>query len=64
MNRYDAARTDAASVIAAFLARWKHTHLHDRAATTQILAQWLRLSREQTVAGSIRAITRRAHRAL
>src|ERR1700746_306215 len=32
-------------------------------ATTQILAQWLRLSREQTVAGSIRAITGRAHRA-
>ena len=31
--------------------------------TTQILAQWLRLSREQTVAGSIRAITGRAHHA-
>ena len=30
MNRYEAARTDAASIIAAFLARWKHTHLHDR----------------------------------
>jgi hypothetical protein len=32
-------------------------------ATTRILAQRLRLSREQTVAGSIRAISRRARRA-
>jgi len=30
IDRYDAARPDAASVLAAFLARWKHTHLHDR----------------------------------
>jgi hypothetical protein len=33
LNRYGAARTDAASVIAALLARWKHTHLLDREAT-------------------------------
>jgi len=30
IDRYDAARPDAASVLAAFLARWKHTHLRDR----------------------------------